>query len=69
MTDSALLRAAIRSSGYKMSYIAEKLGITPQGLYKKIENRSEFKASEILILTKVLGLSSKERESIFFAAR
>lgn len=69
MTDSELLRAAIRSSGYKMSYLAEKLGITPQGLYKKIGNQSEFKASEILILTQILGLSHRERESIFFAKR
>ena len=33
---------------------------------KKIQNESEFKASEIAALTDFLGLSAKERDAIFF---
>ncbi|MBS7225400.1 MAG: toxin-antitoxin system, antitoxin component, Xre family protein [Clostridiaceae bacterium] len=67
MTDTKLLREAIESRGLKYKYIAEELGITPYGLQKKIENESDFKAKEILALTRILGLSRKERDRIFFA--
>lgn len=67
MTDSEKLRAAIKLSGYKMVFLAEKLGITPQGFYKKVANRSEFKASEIHTLSQLLGLTPDAREAIFFA--
>ena len=67
MTDTKLLREALESRGLIYKYIAEELGITPYGLQKKIENESDFKAKEILALTRILGLSRKERDRIFFA--
>lgn len=67
MTDSAMLRKLIERSGYKQRYIAERLGITYQGFLKKLNNESEFKASEIQILYKLLGMTEAEREAIFFA--
>ena len=68
MTDTELLRKTIRDSGLKLEYIAQKLGLTRFGLQKKIENDTEFKASEIIDLCNVLNIADLEqRERIFFA--
>lgn len=67
MTDTNLLESKIKAVGLTISAVAEKLGITRAGFYKKLYNRSEFKASEISKLSNILALSDAERESIFFA--
>lgn len=68
MTNTELLNRIIKESGLKKKYIAERLGITGYGLQKKIENRSEFKSSEISILCELLGITSlKQKETVFFA--
>ena len=67
MTDTELLREKIENSGYKLQFIAKSLGLTYQGLLNKINNRSEFRASEIQALYDLLGLTEKERVAIFFA--
>ena len=67
MTDSTLLNEEIVDSGITITAIARKLGITREGLYKKINNETEFKASEILSMQKILNWTNKKRDSIFFA--
>lgn len=67
MTNTSLLMQYIEKSGYKMSFIAKQLGITAYGFSLKLNNKSEFKASEISILCKLLKISAKDREAIFFA--
>ena len=67
MTNTLLLKACIDKSGYKMGYIAKSIGVTRQGLLLKINNKHEFKASEIDILCKLLKISIKDRMAIFFA--
>lgn len=66
MTDSKLLREKIEESGYRLRFIAAKVGISYQCLLNKINNSSEFKAGEIQTLYTLLNLTEKERESIFF---
>ncbi|MBR6243871.1 MAG: helix-turn-helix transcriptional regulator [Ruminococcus sp.] len=66
MTDTILLTSKICGSGFTFSEIASELGITRQGLWKKIHNRSEFKQSEIEKLSRLLGLNMKENSRIFF---
>lgn len=53
----------------KYRFVAETLGITPYGLQKKIENVTEFKASEISKLSKLLKLSAAEMTEIFFCRK
>ena len=65
MTNTELLRAKIDQSGYKLRFVAKQIGITYQGLLNKINNRSEFRASEIQTLYNLLGLTEEEREAIF----
>ena len=67
MTNTSLLEQYIEKSGYKKSYIAAQLGITAYGFALKINNKSEFKANEITILCKLLKISARDREAIFFA--
>lgn len=67
MTNTKVLRDKIDDSGYKLRYIAKQLGITYQGFLKKINNETEFKASEIQILFELLHMTEAEREAIFFA--
>ena len=67
MTNTSLLEQYIEKSGYKKGFIAQQLGITAYALTLKINNKSEFKASEITILCKLLKISAKDREAIFFA--
>lgn len=66
MTDTVRLRKVIESKGLKYSYLAKKLSLTTYGLQKKIENDTEFKASEIACLCDILGLDNYERDLIFF---
>lgn len=67
MTNSCLLRAKIDERGYKLRFVAGKLGITYRGLLKKITNETQFKATEIQILKELLNLTNEERDKIFFA--
>ncbi len=63
MTNTLELEIAIKRAGLTKREVANKMGLSEMGLYKKINNITEFKASEIDFLTKLLGLRDK---SIFF---
>lgn len=67
LTDSKKLSDEITDSGMTITAIAKKIGITREGFYKKLNNETEFKASEISALQKILRLSNKKRDEIFFA--
>ena len=67
MTNSKKLNDEISESGITITAIAKKIGITREGFYKKLNNDTEFKASEITALQRILNLSNKKRDEIFFA--
>lgn len=69
MTDTNALRSIIADSGLKYKAIAEIMGLTPYALQMKIDNETEFKASEIDTLANTLGMDMQQRDSIFFFAR
>lgn len=69
MTDVELLGAKIEASGLKRNFLAQQLGITPQGFYLKYIGRNEFTASEIQKLCKLLNITQKEMKAIFFAEK
>ncbi|MDL2235289.1 hypothetical protein LJC07_03945 [Christensenellaceae bacterium OttesenSCG-928-L17] len=66
MTDTAKLLEIIDKSGYKKNHIAQELGITRYALMKKVNNVTEFKASEIGVLSEILNI--KDKEDIFFTS-
>lgn len=67
MTNTELFRKKVEEKGITIKFLALKIGITRESLYNKLNNETEFKASEISRITDVLELTSKERDDIFFA--
>jgi len=67
MVDTILLQREVKKSGLKYKYIARQMNLSPYGLQNKICSRTEFKASEIDCLSKLLSLSTKKRDAIFFS--
>jgi predicted transcriptional regulator len=67
MTNTTELEVAITRSGLTKREIAKQLSLSEMGLYKKIHGASEFKASEIAALCRILEIAYGEREKIFFA--
>ena len=67
MIDTDKLEEMIDESGFKKSFIAEKMGISRFSFWKKCNNISEFKASEISKLCGILHITDlSEKEEIFF---
>lgn len=64
MTNTVELEVAIKRAGITKRKLAERLGLSEMGLYKKINNITEFKASEIAKLSEILDLPNKDE--IFF---
>ena len=64
MTNKELLDEYISKSGLKISYIAEKLGITVQSFCNKRKNLSSFKAAEIYVLCDLLNIGD-DKDKIF----
>ena len=67
MTNTTLLRLKIESMGIKLTFVAERLGITKQALDRKLKDGSDFKAYQMIILKDILRLSNREARDIFFA--
>lgn len=67
MTDGKLLKEIAKAKQITLQEIADAVGLTRQGLSKKIENRSEFRVSEVTKISKLLGLSEQQKQNIFFA--
>ena len=69
VTNTELLEKKITDSGYKKSFIAKAIGLKSAfGLANKINNKTEFKASEINALCELLKIEKmEEKEAIFFA--
>lgn len=68
MTDTTRLNQIIEETGLKKKFLAQKLGLTPYGLAKKINGETEFKASEITKICQILDIQDiQDKWSIFFA--
>lgn len=67
MTNTKMLEQIIKARGLKKGYIAEQLGVSRSGLINLINNRAEFRASQIQTLTSLLNLNEAQRNAIFFA--
>ncbi|MEA4831601.1 MAG: helix-turn-helix transcriptional regulator [Oscillospiraceae bacterium] len=65
MTNTLKLKAAIAESGMNQEQIAEALGVSVVTFSYKLNNKHEFRASEIMKLCKILHIT--EVNTIFFA--
>lgn len=66
MTNTVLLRSIIERSGFRLAFLAEKLGLSRYSLQKKICNQSDFKACEIKVLCDVLSIDAETAKLVFF---
>lgn len=66
MVNSEKLKAVITERGVKRTAIAKKLNISLHALANKINNLSEFKVSEMLVMEDMLRLSTEDSRAIFF---
>ena len=66
MTDTKLLREQVDKSGLKYQFIAENLDLSRFGLSMKVDDKTEFKASEIIKLCDLLNIDNDLRDRIFF---
>lgn len=66
MTNTDLLRERIDESGYRLRYIADRMGMSYAVFLKRVYGTTEFKQSEIERLSAILKLSKRDRNDIFF---
>lgn len=66
MTDTAKLEYFLKKSKVTKKMYANKLGISLQGLYNKLNNSTEFKQAEIVATCELLNLNREDRDEIFF---
>lgn len=66
MTNTALLKQYLHNYHLTLKQLAVQLNIALSTLSRKINNKTEFKSIEINRLQKILKLSNRERDAIFF---
>ena len=66
MTECNMLKHRIEESGITLTFLAKQLSIDRATLYNKLNGITEFKASEITIISRLLNLTTDERDEIFF---
>lgn len=64
MANVELLKKKMKDSGMTTTAIADKADILRETLYNRMQS-GDFRASEIVALTRVLRLTRKERDEIF----
>ena len=68
MTNTLEFEMAMKRAGVTKREVAKRLGLSEMGLYQKINNITEFKASEISKLYDIFDLQTLEdQQKIFFA--
>ena len=68
MTNIDMLEDKIYESGLKKGYIAAKIGVSASTLSALLNNRTEFKASQIRDICSVLNITDDaEIKAIFFS--
>lgn len=67
--DCQALKDRIEREGIRKTKLAERVGITPQGFYNKLNGDSEFNRKELEVLKDALHLSTSEFMSLFFSSQ
>lgn len=67
MADLEKLKQTMKESGMTIKSIAERAGIERHTLDRRLKGEGDFRASEIVGLTRALRLSASERNEIFLS--
>lgn len=68
MIDTEKLEDAIKTSGLKKGFIAERLGLSRGGFTNCLQGKSEFRVGQIRTLCELLRLNHDQINAIFFTA-
>lgn len=66
MTNTELLRKAIKDSGLKYKYIALRLGISANSLTRKVNGISKFDQDEIKDICDLLNITTSSKKDKIF---
>ncbi len=66
MVNVELLKTKIDESGITITALADKMGVSRETFYNRLESPDAFKLSEVIGLSKALNLPSKDVRQIFF---
>lgn len=61
-----LMEEAIKASGLRKRFIAERISMGYETMLAKISGRQEWKVSEVQKIGDVIGLTPEHRNTIFF---
>lgn len=67
MFNQNLLKAKLIEKNISVIEMCNELGICEATFYRKLSRNGDFSRFEIGKITSILGLSSEERDNIFFA--
>ena len=67
MLNAAALRAKMADRSCSAKDFSESLGLSKSAFYRRLSGKSFFTVPEVLLCEKLLGLTSDERDRIFFA--
>lgn len=67
MFNPKLFNEAVKASGLKKRYISNGLGMGYDTFVKKCNGHISWKVEEVSKVTKLLSLSARKRDAIFFA--
>lgn len=66
MVNTTRLQNAINASGVSIAFLAKSLSISRRTFYSRLKGKSDFRLTEIQLLSNVLRLNPEEKEIIFF---
>ena len=70
VTNVKLLEELIQRSGLKKGYLAKEIGVSRSTFHSLLNNKAEFKTSQVKTLCRLLNIKEdKTIKAIFFASR
>lgn len=66
--DRNMLKSVLVKNGDNVAALADKMGLSVAGLYRRIDGKTQFTYKEIKAIKDIYGLSPEEIDAIFFTS-
>ena len=63
-----MLKSVLVKNGDNVAALADKMGLSVAGLYRRIDGKTQFTYKEIKAIKDIYGLSPEEIDAIFFTS-